>query len=121
MSAFWPGKIGLALHWNRDRADVMAEDTFYQLLDVSKEKADEIAKMVRESLLASAGPEDWAKRLIEQFHISPECGEIFVCGWLAGRYAGASEVFSVVQREMDKMEKDKSEKERRYPAEDGYA
>jgi hypothetical protein len=49
--------------------------------------------------------------------------EAFACGWFAGRYAGVSDVFNVVQNEMDKIEKDKAEKaekESRYCT-DGYA
>jgi hypothetical protein len=98
----------------------MANSTLYELMGVSRKRADEIAKIVRESLSASDGPEDWVRRLIEEFDINPECAEIFVCGWLAGRYAGASEVFKVVQKEMVRIEKDKAEKER-YPPGDGYA
>lgn len=99
----------------------MADATLYDILGISKERADEIAKIVRESFSKSKGPADWIKGLIEDFEITPEDAEVFACGWFAGRYAGVSEVFNIVQREMHKLEKDKAEKERKYPQSDGYA
>lgn len=99
----------------------MAEDTLYEILGISKERADEIAKIVRKSFSQSKSPADWIKELIEDFGITPETAEVFACGWFAGRYAGVSEVFNVVQREMDRLEKDKAEKESKYPQSDGYA
>ena len=98
----------------------MADASLYEILGLSKERADEIAKIVRESFSRSKSPADWIKELIDDFGIAPETAEIFACGWFAGRYAGVSEVFNVVQREMDKLEKDKAEKESRYPQTDGY-
>jgi hypothetical protein len=47
-------------------------------------------------------------RLIDEFDIDQESAEIFACGWFAGKYAGVSEVFNVVQREIDEMEKDQA-------------
>jgi len=50
--------------------------------------------------------------------------EIFACGWFAGKYAGVSEVFNVVQREMDERVQDDAKKrdlESRHPPPDGYA
>ena len=67
----------------------MADATLYKLLGVSKEQADEIARRVR---------------------------AFFACGWFAGKYAGVSEVFNVVAREIDEIEK-----ENKYPPPDGYA
>ncbi len=99
----------------------MADATLYEMLGLSKERADEIAKMVRRSFSQSKSPSDWIKELIEAFEITPETAEVFACGWFAGRYAGVSDVFNVVQREMDKMERDKAEKESKYPQSDGYA
>ena len=99
----------------------MADSTLYEILGISKEKADEIAKTVRKSFSKSKSPADWIKELIENFGITPETAEIFACGWFAGRYAGVSEVFNIVQREMDKLEKDKAEKESKYAQSDGYA
>ncbi len=99
----------------------MADATLYEMLGLSKERADEIAKIVRRSFSQSKSPSDWIKELIEAFEITPETAEVFACGWFAGRYAGVSEVFSVVEREMDKMERDKAEKESKYPQSDGYA
>jgi len=97
----------------------MADVTLHGLLGVSKERAAEIAKKVRESFSESDGPDIWIRRMIEEFGIDEENAEIFACGWFAGKYAGVSEVFNVVQREMDEMEKDQIEKRNRY-ATDGY-
>lgn len=99
----------------------MADATLYEILGVSKERADEIAKIVRRSFSESKSPADWIKELIEEFGITPETAEVFACGWFAGKYAGVSEVFSAVQREMDKLEKDRAEKESKYQQPDGYA
>ena len=102
----------------------MANKTLYELLGISKERADEVAKKVRESFSDSKTPGEWIEQLIEEFHISKECAEIFACGWFAGKYAGVSEIFNVVQKEMDKRELDEAEKrelESRYPPPDGYA
>ncbi|MFB3765542.1 MAG: hypothetical protein ACE14P_09895 [Methanotrichaceae archaeon] len=101
----------------------MADATLYEILGVSKERANEIAKIVRNSFSKSRSPADWIKELIDEFGITPETAEVFACGWFAGRYAGVSEVFNIVQQEMDKIEKDKAEKaekESRYPQSDGY-
>jgi hypothetical protein len=101
----------------------MADTTLYKLLGISRERADEIARKVREAFSESKSPEEWVKRLVDEFDIEPEKAEAFACGWFAGRYAGVSEVFKVVQMEMDKIEKDKvekAEKESRYCM-DGYA
>ena len=98
----------------------MADATIYEILGISKERANEIAKIVRKSFSQSKSPADWIKELIDDFGITPETAEVFACGWFAGRYAGVSEVFNVVQREMDKLDKDKAEKERKYPQSDGY-
>ncbi len=101
----------------------MADATLYKLLGISKERAEEIAKRVREAFSESKSPEEWVKRLADEFNISPEKAEAFACGWFAGRYAGVSDVFNVVQKEMDKIEKDKAEKaeiESQYCM-DGYA
>lgn len=99
----------------------MADATLYEILGVSKERADEIAKIVREAFSESKGPEEWVKVLIDQFGVTPENAEVFACGWFAGRYAGVSEVFNVVQREMDKLEKDRADRESKYPPGEGYA
>ena len=102
----------------------MANTTLYELLGISKERADEVAKKVRKSFSDSKAPDEWIKQLIEEFHIDKEYAEIFACGWFAGKYAGVSEVFNVVQKEMDKRELDEAEKrelESRYPPPDGYA
>jgi hypothetical protein len=97
----------------------MAEVTLYEILGISKERADEVARRVRKAFSESRNPQDWVKRLIEDAGVTPETAEIFACGWFAGRYAGVSEVFNVVQREMYKMEKGK-EKDNYLPTE-GYA
>ena len=88
----------------------MANTTLYELLGVSRERADEIAKEVRALFSDSKTPGEWIFRLIEEFHISKENAEIFACGWFAGKYAGVSEVFNVVQREMDTRVRDEVEK-----------
>ncbi|MDM7934561.1 MAG: hypothetical protein QUS08_04130 [Methanothrix sp.] len=97
----------------------MSETTLYELLGISRERADEIAKKVRASFSESSGPAEWIRRLVDEFQIDQEKAESFACGWFAGKYAGVSEVFNVVQREMDKMERDQAE--RRHPPPDGYA
>jgi hypothetical protein len=94
------------------------------LLGIPKERADEIAKKVRAAFSESTSPAEWVQRLIDEFKISQKEGEIFACGWFAGRYAGVAEVFKVVQWEMDKLEKeekDKLEKDKMYSPSDGYA
>jgi hypothetical protein len=98
----------------------MADTTLYELLGVSKERADEIAKKVRASFSESDGPDIWIRRLIDEFGIDEKNAEIFACGWFAGKYAGVSEVFNVVQRGMDEIEKDRTEKRDRSGM-DGYA
>ena len=64
-------------------------------------------------------------KLAEEFQIEgPELAEAFACGWFAGKYAGVSEVFQTVQKEMDRRETDmalEKEKQSRYPPPDGYA
>jgi hypothetical protein len=97
----------------------MAEVTLYEILGISKERADEIARMVRKAFSESRNPQDWVKGLIEDAGVTPETAEIFASGWFAGRYAGVSEVFNVVQREMDKMEKGREKDS--YPPTEGYA
>jgi hypothetical protein len=102
----------------------MANKTLYELLGVSKEQADEIAKKVRALFSDSKTPDEWIFRLIEEFHIDKKNAEIFACGWFAGKYAGVSEVFNVMQREMDEREQDEAKKremDSRHPPPDGYA
>ena len=102
----------------------MVEVSLYKLLGISKENADEIAKKVRASFSESKGPAQWIERLITEFDIDPENAEIFACGWFAGKYAGVSEIFNAVQREIDDMEKGRLEKEEvegKYNPPDGYA
>ena len=107
---------------DEDRA---TKTTLYELLGISRERADEIAGMVRASFSESRGPSEWIVRLAEQFHIEgEELAEAFACGWFAGKYAGVSEVFQTVQKEIDKRETDmalEKEKQSRYPPPDGYA
>jgi len=101
----------------------MADYTLYEILGVSRERAEEIARKVREAFSESKSPEEWINRLVDEFGIEPKTAEVFACGWFAGRYAGVSDVFNVVQKEMDKIEKGKAkkaEKEGRYCM-DGYA
>jgi hypothetical protein len=102
----------------------MANVTLYELLGISKERADDVAKRVRASYSESRSPEQWIERLKEEFGIDRDNAEIFACGWFAGKYAGVSEVFNVVAREIDEMKKDQAEnveKRGRYPPQDGYA
>jgi len=107
-------------HENRE-----TKTNLYELLGITKERADEIARMVRASFSESKGPTEWIVRLAEEFQIEgPELAEAFACGWFAGKYAGVSEVFQTVQKEMDRRETDMAvEKDRqsRYPPPDGYA
>ncbi len=101
----------------------MASCSLYEILGISKERAEEIARRVREAFSESRSPEEWIKKLADEFDISPDTVEAFACGWFAGRYAGVADVFNVVQKEMDKIEKgkaEKEEKENRYYT-DGYA
>ena len=102
----------------------MPNTSLYELLVISRERADEVAKRVRESFRQSKTPAEWIKRLAEDFDIDQENAEVFACGWFAGKYAGVSEVFNTVQKEMDKRETDLAEmreRESRYPPPDGYA
>ena len=102
----------------------MASINLYELLGISRERADEIARKVRDSFSQSDTPGEWIERLIEEFGVKRDNAEIFACGWFAGKYAGVSEVFNVVQKEIDSMEKDKAEKRElnsRHPGQNGYA
>lgn len=106
----------------------MTNVTLYELLGISKERSDEIAKMVRASFSESRGPAEWIKRLIDEFDIDPKTADVFACGWFAGRYAGVSEVFKAVQREVERIEKDqeraeieRAKKESCHSQQDGYA
>ena len=105
--------------------DRAAKTTLYELLGISRERADEIARMVRASFSESKSPSEWIAGLAEEFHIQgEELAEVFACGWFAGKYAGVSEVFQTVQKEMDRRETDmalEKEKQSRYPQPDGYA
>jgi hypothetical protein len=105
----------LVIDWQREHGRSYP----IRILGISKDRADEIARIVRRAFSESENPTDWVKRLIEKADMTPEKAEIFACGWFAGRYAGVSEVFNVVQREMDKMEKGR-EKDN-YPPTEGYA
>jgi hypothetical protein len=58
----------------------MAEDTIYDLLGISMERAEEIAGQVRKSFARSKGPGDWIKRLDEKFGIEEMSAEAFACG-----------------------------------------
>ncbi len=90
----------------------MSDVTLYDLLGMPKERAEEIARKVRAAYSESESPVEWIKKLIEESEVTPEKAEVFACGWFAGRYAGVSEVFSIVQKEMDRMEKDRREGDR---------
>jgi len=107
---------------DEDRA---RKTTLYELLGLSRERADEIARMVRASFSESTSPSEWIARLAEEFQIdSEELAEVFACGWFAGKYAGVSEVFQTVQKEIDRKELDlaeKMERQSRHPPPDGYA
>ncbi|NMC09845.1 MAG: hypothetical protein GYA39_02525 [Methanothrix sp.] len=98
----------------------MSDVTLYDLLGIPKERAEEIARKVRASYSDSKSPDEWIKKLIEESEVTPETAEVFACGWFAGRYAGVSEVFNIVQKEMDKMEKDRRERYN-HSGTDGYA
>jgi hypothetical protein len=101
----------------------MPNASLYELLGISRERADEVAKRVRESFRQSKTPAEWIKRLAEEFHVDEKNAEVFACGWFAGKYAGVSEVFNNVQKEMDKRETELAvmrERENRYPEPDGY-
>ncbi len=98
-------------------------NNLYDLLGIDKEHAYEVAKKVRASFYESETPGDWIARLTEEFGIDEGNAEVFACGWFAGKYAGVSEVFNVVQKEMEVMEKDRIEKEKtesKTPNLDGY-
>lgn len=98
----------------------MGEDSLYDILGLPKNKAEEIARKVRDAFSQSKTAREWVERLIEEFVIEPQGAEIFACGWFAGRYAGVSEVFKVVQMEMDKLERGQGGKESSF-ADEGYA
>ena len=101
----------------------MTNITLFDLLGMDKERAYEVAKKVRASFQEAETPGDWIARLTEEFGIDEKNAEVFACGWFAGKYAGVSEVFNVVQKEMDVMEKDRMEKrvmESKTRGQDGY-
>lgn len=91
----------------------MSQRTLYDLFGIPEERAEAIAKLVRKLFAESPSSEEWVESLIEQFEIGPEDREIFACGWFAGRYAGVSEVFTIVQKELDRTTGD-------YPPTTGY-
>ncbi len=101
----------------------MKDAGLYNLLGLSRERADEIARIVRISFSESNGPSEYIELLAKKFSIDPEQAEIFACGWFAGKYAGVSEVFNIMQREIDKVEKEseRSSDRYRYVLFDGYA
>jgi len=109
----------------------MVDATLYELLGISKKRADEIAKLVRVAFRESKSPAEWIQRLIDDFGVTREDADIFACARFAGRYVGVSEVFKVAQREMNKLEKEKAEKDKaetdkaetrqKYLPADGYA
>ncbi len=102
----------------------MAKATLYEILGLSREQADEIARAVRESFSESNTPEEWISQLAEKFGVDDKNAEIFACGWFAGKYAGVSEVFNRVEKEIDGLERDEAEKKAqksRYLPLDGYA
>lgn len=102
-----------------------ANTTLYEIIGLSKERADEIARSVRSAFSESNSPSEWIRRLADEFDIeSEDAARIFACGWFAGKYAGVSEVFSTVQKEMDRRESDlmqKRERQSRHSPPDGYA
>lgn len=114
---------------SRAKEKDMASITLYELLGIPKERADEVARKVRDAFSESDTPGEWIGRLIEEFGVDGNNADIFACGWFAGKYAGVSEVFSVVQKEIDNIEKDRAEKgdterndiEKRHFGQDGYA
>jgi hypothetical protein len=102
----------------------MADVTLYDVLGLSREQAREIAKKVRQSFSESDGPAEWIERLRDEFSIDELNAVIFACGWFAGKYAGVSEVFKAVQREIDEKEMDEAKKrstDSKYSILDGYA
>jgi hypothetical protein len=97
--------------------------TLYDLLGITRERADEVAKKVKASFSESETPGQWIRELIDEFDIDEDKAEVFACGWFAGKYAGVSEVFNVVQKEVEMMERDRVEKkemESKYQGLDGY-
>ncbi|HWQ18921.1 MAG TPA: hypothetical protein VN455_04030 [Methanotrichaceae archaeon] len=96
----------------------MSDNTLYELLGIPRGRAEEIARAVRASFSKSKDPSEWMNEMVSQFGIEPDNAEIFACGWFAGRYAGVSEVFKTVSRELDKVEKEKGCQR---PPDDGYA
>lgn len=102
----------------------MSRASLYEILGIPKERADEIARIVRETFSESKTPGEWIARLVAVFGVDENNAEIFACAWFAGKYAGVSEVFNRVQKEIDIMERDEAErreKESHYPQPDGYA
>jgi hypothetical protein len=101
----------------------MAKATLYEVLGITREQTDEVAKKVRASFSESKGPTEWIAWLKDEFGIDQKNAEIFACGWFAGKYAGASEVFNAVEREVEEELKwaEESEKEKKNQLIDGYA
>ena len=101
----------------------MADVTLHEMLGISKERAEEVAKSVKASFSESKSPAEWIASLRDEFGVDQKNAEIFACGWFAGKYAGVSEVFNAVQRGIDEVEMNeekKREKESKYPSPDGY-
>ena len=57
----------------------MASIKLYELLGITKERADEIARKVRDSFAQSDTPEEWIGRLIEEFDVDRSNADIFAC------------------------------------------
>jgi hypothetical protein len=68
----------------------MVDATLYELLGISKKRADEIiAKLVRVAFRESKSPAEWIQRLIDDFGVTREDADIFACAWFAGRYTAS--------------------------------
>ena len=55
----------------------MANITLYELLGIPKERADEIARTVRDAFSESDTPGEWVGRLIEEFGVDRNNADIF--------------------------------------------
>ena len=101
----------------------MTNTTLSDLMGINKQRAYEVAKRVRASFSESETLGDWIAGLMEEFGIDEGNVDVFACGWFAGKNAGVTELFNVVQKEMEVMEKDQAEKkevESKTLGQDGY-
>lgn len=63
--------------FRRAKEKDMASITLYELLGIPKERADEVARTVRDVFSESDTPGEWVGRLIEEFGVDRNNADIF--------------------------------------------